>query len=1612
MDDSGERPGHIDEPGTLLERLEERADPGSLPLIKDFAKAMLRRSRDLELDRMDPDALAGKIVAAFDFVADRHPGDLALRTFNPDVSLDGWSDPGTVIEVCTEDRPFLLTTVVEELRRLGHEVVRTIHPVLGVERDDDGTLEHIGPARGAASREALVHVELDARVPHEEQGTLEKCLRDVLQDVIAATRDFQKMRERVEDVTAVMRRRIADGVLDDDASEAAELLDWLLDDNFVLLGCRDYELTDRADDEPAVEVVAGSGLGILGDVSRSRYSEPVPLSEADDHFRARLDSERVVSVARSHRYSTVRKRVRMVNVWAKRVDEQGHPVGQFRLLGLFADKTQPLAAASIPVLRRKLDRVLELEDVAENSHDERTFLALFQAMPKDELFELDLPELRATLLELFAAEGERDIAVHRRVDPITRNVSVIVSLPRDHYDADFRRRVQELLRDRYGIDAVEVDLSLGDRPEAIARFSLRLPEGDIPEVSPEELEADVRRLARTWEDEVTEALVSRHGEAEGRRLAREVGSRMPATYREHATIDLGAPDDVEAVDALLRSDQELHIRLHDDPHPGAELTRLKMVKLGPGIELSRMLPILESLGLTVAEELPFRLTGDGPEIHVHDYGVHVDGSLVDVERDGQRIADTVLAAWDGRLEVDSLNRLILQAQLDWAAVTLLRAYRRYRRQVGTAYTADYTNDALVEHRDVTRALVRYFEVRFDPELDAPPEDVDAARQDVLAALEAVERLDHDRILRHFLAMVDATLRTNRYRPDAGSHLTLKFDSAGVPAAPKPVPHRELFVYTPEVEGIHLRGGPVARGGIRWSDRRDDFRAEVLGLMQAQLLKNAMIVPTGGKGGFVLKRPPLDPDALDAEVARQYRTFIRALLEITDNVVGGEVTPPSGVRRADGDDPYLVVAADRGTAAFSDVANSIADELGFWLGDAFAAGGSCGYDHKQLGITARGVWVAVQRHFRELGVDVQTEPITVVGIGDMSGDVFGNGMLQSRSIELVAAFDHRDIFLDPQPDAERAFAERKRLFEQPHLSWKDYDREAISDGGGVWSRHEKSVPLSPQVREVLRIEQDQLAPPELIRAILRAPVDLLFAGGIGTFVKASYETNEGIGDRTNDEVRIDATQLGARVVGEGANLAVTQEGRIQYARRGGRINADFIDNAAAVDISDREVNLKVLLGLAVERDEISADERDSLLEDVTDDVVASCLNDVDLQAWMLSQEAAASPANIEVFEALLAHLESTGAVERAVEALPSSEQMQERREAGAGLTRPELAVLLAASKRDVSQILVDSDLPDQPALSAVLRAYFPPRLVERFSHLLAEHRLRRELIATVVANDVVNRAGIAFVHRLTRDLGLPHATVVAAYWVARAVIGAERYWETIEDLDQHSDPDLAEELKREVDAVLETLTREYARSRQLDDIAATIEQDRGAVEELERAMVEARLPGSDRRQVGRAQQLVSRGVDALMAARLESLADLEIAPDVAAVARTVERDVAGVAEAFLVIGEALGLPRLQRLLERVRPADRWARMERRGLADDLRAVQREAAHRALLAYPEVEEGEAADRFVASRRTAIQHAARLARVVDEDQDQVRLDAVSVALRAIRDALRSGAPRVPDR
>ena len=1551
-----------DESGAaLVDELLAELDAGRTGPLAEFVRAYVRRAPPpLRAEHRVPE-LAAQVRSVFAFVNGRPPGELAVRAFNPDPGRDGWSASGSVIDVNVEDAPFLVDTVTAELHAHGCQVRLVLHPVMGVERAADGTIEAVTPARGAPRRESVMHFQTDRRLDATALEAFEGALRRSLTGLRLAVRDFLPMVERVERMIEAAEAAGARYAADE-VHESIEFLSWITDDNFIYLGYREYEVTE-VDGQPAAGIVPGSGLGVLSDEGRSRFATPVPVAELDESMRGRVFGGPLVIVSKTNAETTIHRKARMDYIGVKRVDAVGAVVGELRLIGLFTSKAYNESARQIPLVRRKLESIMQWEDLIAGSHDYKAVVALFDSFPKDELFAATASELRATIMALLGMQEEGGVRLFLRRDPVRRTVAAVVALPRDHVSTELRIRLEHLFELRFGGRAVDYTLSFATDP-ARFHFTIHVPSGEIPDPPMAELQQEVAAAARSWDDSLSDALVAALGVGRGHELARRYAARFPDYYKSAAAI-YQATFDVEQFERL-GPDRPYVVALQNEQGTAEPLTRLKLYKTGGKAPLTDLLPLLEQLGLTVVEEVPTRLVGTSEDgRYLHDFGVlGPAGKPLDLDRMAHIVADTVGAVWEGKAGSDWLNRLVVAGELDWRRVTILRAYREYRQLLGATFTSRYQNDCLVRNADISRKLVRLFELRFDPATARDVAAEDALVDEIGADLDAVQSLDDDRILRGYLGMIMATVRTSAYLPDR-DHLSFKLRCADVPGMPKPVPLWEIFVFSTEMAGVHLRGGTVARGGIRWSDRLEDYRTEILGLMKAQMVKNAVIVPVGAKGGFILKRPPLDRAGLIQEERRQYITLMRGLLDITDNIVGGQVVHPEGVRVLDGDDAYLVVAADKGTAHLSDTANEVSQEYGFWLGDAFASGGSAGYDHKALGITAKGAWESVKRHFRELGRDVATEPVTAVGVGDMSGDVFGNGMLLSEHLELVGAFDHRHVFLDPTPDAAAAYAERRRLFDAQGTSWDDYDRSLISQGGGVWPRTAKSIPISPEAQSVLGIDSAALPPVDLIRAILKAPVDLLWNGGIGTYVKASAETHAEVDDRANDAVRVDGRDLHCTIVGEGGNLGFTQRGRIEYAHGGGRINTDAIDNSGGVDCSDHEVNLKILLAIAIERGELTLEGRNEILHKVADDVVRLVLYDNYLQVQILSQESAISPRRMEAFEDLMVELEARHLLERQLEALPSGELMAERISAGHGMTRPELCVLLAYAKRLLRDQVFESSLPDDPYLVSALAEYFPPLVVEQFGHLLPNHPLRREIIATIVTNDVINSMGITFVPRMAAETGATAEEVARAFLVARDVSAARDPWDAVERLDAVIPGDVQASLMDGVDSMVEQLARWYLQHVHDIDLTAEVDRGRPAFAEVVQTLMDSATDAWRVATDGRLEELLEQDVPD-EPARFGAVAPaLVYAPDIISVAQDTGRSIPAVTRAFFSVGERLYLDLVEARAAALPAEDRWQRMAWDTLLDDLRLLRRQIVERVIAESQNGSIDDAVDAYLSAR-----------------------------------------------
>jgi glutamate dehydrogenase len=1533
---------------------------------------------------------------------------------------------GTVVDIVTDDMPYLVDSVTMELNRHGADILLIVHPLLTAHRDVAGNAHGIeaGDRDGSdAVRESWIHVELGYV---DDQDRLASDLRRVLDDLRVTMEDQRRMRSAARDLVALL----ADAGGPEDA-ETAELLAWLSAGHFTFLGYRAYDLTG-AEPKP----VPGTGLGILRHDGDDSFAVTPPGGKHGTH------QPRLLVLAKSSTMSTVYRPSYLDYVAVRRFNEAGRVVGEYRFLGLYAQAAYTESVTRIPVLRRKVDRMLEAAGVPAESHDGKALVEILEGFPREELFEISAERLAPIAMAVLGLGERKQVRLFLRPDVYGRYVSCLVYLPRDRYTTQVRLRAQDILKTAFGGEDVDYSAMVGN--SALARLHVVVhaaPGCPLRQVDQTALQARIAAAVRSWDDDLAAEAQRQLGAEHAAKVLRTCANAIPETYKADVT-------PAEAVEDLA-----VVQRLRDEATPFAlKLTflqnnrwRLTVFRLSP-ITLSDILPQLQHMGLEVLDEHPYEFGHAALPFWIYDFGLRgpqrtLTGAEAETVRAGFEAALTAL--WRGQTEDDEFNGLVLDAELSWRQVAVLRAYARYLRQAGIQFSQNYLQRVLRANPHITRLLIMLFESRFEPALsDGAEERRVAITEELKGALDEVVSLDHDRILRAYLSLIEATLRTNYYQtarpgaesatvPPAGAgdgyqapYLVFKLASEKIPVLPNPRPKFEIWVYSPRLEAVHLRFGAVARGGLRWSERPEDFRTEVLGLVKAQEVKNSVIVPSGAKGGFVCKRLPdaADRDAYLAEVLACYRLFISGMLDVTDNIVGDAVVPPPGVVRLDGDDPYLVVAADKGTATFSDVANEIAGHYGYWLGDAFASGGSEGYDHKKMGITARGAGESVRWHFAALRLNPDTDDFTAVGIGDMSGDVFGNGMLLSRHIKLVAAFDHRHVFLDPAPDPATSFAERQRLFRLPRSSWADYDPALISAGGGVWPRTAKSVPVSAQARAALGLDATvaALSPDELISAILRAPVDLLWNGGIGTYVKASHETHADAGDRSSDAVRVNATELRARVVGEGGNLGLTQAGRIEYALSGGLVNTDFIDNSAGVDTSDHEVNIKILLAGAIAAGEVKPEERGTLLHAQTDEVAAHVLRHNDGQNMALAVARHQAPRLLHVHGRYLRQLLREGRVSLETDGLPDEKEIAARRSAGTGLTTPELAVLLAHTKISAGQQVLASDLPDDPSLQSTLAGYFPVPLRERFRDQLGAHRLRREITTTSVINEMVDTGGSTFLFRLGEETGLPVVDITRAWLVAREVFGMPAFWQQVEALAGTVDMDARIAVVLEARKLMERASRWLLLNRRPPfGIAETVSFLSTGVDAV-RASIPALLSGRDLAGYEeRRASFTSKGVPAGLAAEVAAMVPSYSAFDIVTSAAATEHGVKETAAVYFQLAERLQLGRLRDLIVVLPRDDRWASASRSALRDDLYAAHAALTRDVLtlstagtaltgafaIAGPSA--GGAADRVAAWEAANREQVSRAAATLAEiwESNRFTFTTLSVAVRVIRSLVALG-------
>jgi glutamate dehydrogenase len=1598
-----------------------RTDAGE-PRLGDLLVAQLRaRYRNTDLDAVEglldtyydhvgPEDLAeraaedhyGAALSHYRVGRRRRPTDTELRVYAPVIDEDGWQTPHSVVDIVADDLPFLVDSAVMAVEAAGCAVHFLAHPVLEVWRDPAGRITAVaghGDTSTTKSTEAFIHIEFDRVTDPERLDELERSIRAALDDVRVAVDDWGAMRQQMGTLVDELAQPCVAGA-EEERREARAFLEWLLDDRFTFLGYREYRLVEDRE----ILSVEETGLGILRGAppSRRRVDDLPPAGAA------LVRRPVVLNLTKANAISTVHRPVRMDYVGVKELDDGGAVVGERRFLGLYTSAAYHDTVAEVPVIRTKAAEVMASVGHADSAHDKSTVVTILEGYPRDELFQISVEDLARITESILHLRERRRVRLLVHPDQYGRFISCLVFVPRDRYSTDIRLQIQDLLVQAFDGTGCSFDSQVSG--SVLARLHIQVFTRTTADqhVDIAALEGRIAAITHDWEDDLRSSLIDGFGEDEGLRRYESYGGAFPAAYR-HDHRAAVARSDIVRLEAL--EGDAISLNLYRPLEAGEHVHRLKIFRAGTPIALTAILPILHDFGVTVMDERPYEIQArGGRRAWIYDFGL-VMPTGIDSVGAGESFEDAFRAVWTGRAESDGFNQLVLTGGLSWRDVAVLRAYRRYLRQIGSTFSQSYYEETLRTHVDVVRLIVEHFRIRFDPDL---PGDRSAQRAHVKAeieqAIDHVPGLDEDRMLRSFATLVEATVRTNHYQLDEQgrpkAELALKLDPSRVPDVPRPRPAHEIFVYSPTVEGVHLRAGRVARGGIRWSDRREDFRTEILGLMKAQAGKNAVIVPVGAKGGFVCKRlSTVDgPEAQRQAVIGCYRGFISGLLDVTDNLVGGSVVHPERVVTHDDDDPYLVVAADKGTATFSDIANELSLRRRFWLRDAFASGGSRGYDHKAMGITARGAWESVRRHFRELGVEVDAEPVTVAGIGDMSGDVFGNGVLMSPTLRLVAAYNHLHVFVDPDPDPVTGHAERRRLYELPGSTWADYDPSLISAGGGVYPRATKAVPVGPELRAALGLadDVDELTPDQLIRGILVAPVDLLWNGGIGTYVRASAETNADVGDRANDAVRVSAADLRCRVIGEGGNLGLTQRARVEFARSGGRVYSDAIDNSAGVNCSDYEVNIKILLDGVVADGDLTTKQRDRLLAEMTAEVADLVLVENYRQTQALAVAGMQAPGMVDVHKRHLRWLEQVASLDRELEGLPSDDELNERRSDSTGLSAPELAVVMAYTKIAVKAGLLDGELPDDPVGRDLLRAYFPAPIRQRYADRLDGHQLRRELIVTEVTNHLVDRAGLTMTRRLVEETALPLADIARAHLAAWRVFDLDEVWRRIDELDGEVDAVVQLSMHLEAKRLGERATRWLLRNEPVPlDIADLAHRYRPHIQELTRSLPEA-LRGTDR--VGfdqRVEGLRGEGVPEELACRSALQSLLITGLDIGRITSETGQPLMRTAGTYFALDDLLELAWLRNRIVALPRGDRWESMARSALRDDFFHMHAELTREVLTGAPVGSPAQLVERWCARRHHGTAHCLSVLADI-RSSGRADLAQLSVALREFRNLL----------
>lgn len=1558
---------------TYIDRIVNQTPDSAPETLRFFIRQFYDKMPLMDLEGIDAATAFTIAQSGYDFLQNRTLKEPKISIIQEKQTEDRRVEKAT-IEILGDDMPFLVDSIAAELARHELTVYSLIHPVLRVKRDASGKLLQVKERGDSAAQpeeesgvitESYMHITISPLPEEIPQKTLLEDLRRILRTVHITVADWRAILNKIPGTLDIVSNAPA-SFRKEDIEEVKDFFRWLHNNNFVFLGYLEYDFPEGK--EEAFRLSPDSELGLFR--MEDCHLKPQGLKGLPQEVVHFARNPQLVEITKSNLKSPVHRPTHMDYVSVKRFDENGKVVGENRFLGLFTSRVYYQSADDIPIIRRKIARTLERANFDPVSHNGKALKAIMEFFPRDELFQISEEDLFTTSMGILSLDARPDVRLFVRQDVFERFVSCLLYVPRERFSTYLRERIQEIIENAYDGKITAHYTQVTDSPLARLHLIVKTTPGHVPAVDIPQVERTISKVTNLWSDSLLEALIAHHGARKGEQLFRVYRNAFPSNYISHYSTE-GAVFDIQKIEEATAS-HYLALDLFRKTHDAEGIIRLKLYNPKDQVPLSDILPMLENMGFRVLDETPYLITPKGDNLHpvwIRDLRLTSPGSAsIDMEALKPRFEAAMARVWKNAVENDGFNALVLKAGLHWRDAVLLRAYSKYLKQTGLSYNQDFIIHALAANPHICRKLVELFYARFEPQ----QQEGSTKRQteivkNIDTLLMTVSNLAEDRVIRLFINVIDSTLRTNFFQLSAeGSekdYISFKIDSQKVAELPLPRPFREIFVYSIRTEGIHLRGGKVARGGLRWSDRHEDFRTEILGLMKAQMVKNTIIVPVGSKGGFVVKQPPIEGgrEAMMQEGIACYKTFLRGLLDVTDNIINGTITPPVSVVRHDEDDPYLVVAADKGTATFSDIANGISAEYGFWLGDAFASGGSVGYDHKKMAITARGGWVSVTRHFREMGKEISQEDFTVTGIGDMSGDVFGNGMLLSRHIRLVAAFNHMHIFLDPNPDAETTYKERERLFNLPRSTWADYDAKLISKGGGIYARSEKTIPITPEVREVLDLPADMtaLAPDALVKAILRAPVELLWNGGIGTYIKAKTESHEEVGDRSNNAVRVNGEELRCSIIGEGGNLGVTQRGRIEFARKGGRINTDALDNSAGVSCSDHEVNIKIALAAATESRKITLEERDALLLEMTEEVAALVLRDNELQNQALSNAEAQGYHILESRARLIRTMERKGLLNREIEFLPTDEEIADRRVKKLGFTRPELAVILAYSKLALYQEILDSSLPDAPYFKKSLIEYFPVAMRQKFEEEIVNHPLRREIIATVITNSMINRVGSAFFYAMAEDYGVHTCDVVRAFIVTRDAFSLRSLWKSIEGLTGSVTAAVQADMFVEINHFVSRVTGWFLRNypQPIDISQAMLNFEPGVREfmALSHAIGSEVIRQAAERKYDR---FVGVDVPKDIATRIADLEALSSACDVVRVALNTSLPVKEVGHIYFELGQQLQLGWLRIAAEKMPVDSHWDRIAITSIVNDLFDQQRRLTQNVITGMEEQDDAKVA------------------------------------------------------